>query len=172
MNKCCIIALMLAASHQAMSDSLAGTYKMELGPSGKGFEMVLACETESQCTLTSVSHGQQYPFKNEQVLNSVRPVADLTIASNALTFAIQHQGQTPKQKDAIDAMRQLRPILASNPRISGCWDLNSPVSEYTLACKLADTPTDSPPLYLFTTLMAACNDVFCRYLITPMWRTY
>jgi hypothetical protein len=152
------------------AESIVGTYKLEMGKPGNSLEIILECTEETKCTITTISKSDKSPFKEVQVLNNVLPVKNLIYATNALKYAIDHQTQSPRFPDAIESMSRLRPVLSTNPSISKCWDLNYPSPEYMLACTLSNTPAHSPPIFLFGTLMTNCDDVFCRYLITPMSR--
>jgi hypothetical protein len=153
------------------SESIVGTHSLAMGKPGNGLEIVLECTKETTCTFTSISRSDKSPLKDIQTLNNVRPVEKLIFATNALKYAIDHQSQTPRFPDAIESMNRLRPVLLTNPSISKCWDLNYPSPEHMLACTLSNTPIDSPSIFLFATLMANCDDVFCRYVINPMSRT-
>lgn len=102
------------------------------------------------------------------MLKDVRSVGNLAQARNALKHAIKHQEQTSRFRGAEDAMSHLRPFLSDNPDVAQCWDLNSPSPDYTLACTFTGSSTEASRVFLFTTLMASCTDVFCRYLIYPM----
>ncbi|SNT19130.1 hypothetical protein SAMN06265795_11687 [Noviherbaspirillum humi] len=160
-----------SANGAPATDSIIGTHKAEMGKPGNTVEISLVCEEETKCTLASVLKSGDRVLTDRQDLNKVRNVENLQFASNALKYAIDHQNQTPRSPDAIEAMNQLRPILSANPSVHNCWDLNYPTAEYMLACSLSGVPADAPSIYLFGTLLANCNDVFCRYIIVPMSRT-
>jgi hypothetical protein len=168
-----ILAIFLASTYAyatPASETIVGTFSLAMGKSGNSLEIVLECTTETTCTFTSMSKSDKSPLKDIQTLNNVRPVEKLIYATNALKYAIDHQSQTPRFPDAIESMNRLRPVLLTNPSISKCWDLNYPSPEHMLACTLSNTPIDSPSIFLFATLMANCDDVFCRYVINPMSR--
>ncbi len=150
-------------------EGIVGTYRFETGKFGDSLEIVLSCVKKNKCTFTWISKNRNAPYEDKRVVRVTR-VSDLTDASTALKYAIAHQEDVPRTKDALEAMRQLRPTLSSNPVVSKCWDLNYPSSEHMLVCALTNTPADLAPIFLFSTLLGDCNDVFCRYLILPMSR--
>lgn len=160
--------LLSACAHtNTAPESIVGTHKSEMGKPGDNIEMSLACEGETNCTFTTLINGVRGPYSVE-VLKRVKPVIDLTEAKYALNHAIEHQGEAPRTRDNTEAMNRLRPTLSTKPSVSKCWDLGYPEPSYMLVCTLSNTPAQSAPLFLFTTLMDNCHDVFCRYLILPM----
>jgi hypothetical protein len=100
----------------------------------------------------------------------VQPVANLTYASNALNYAIQWRDRPISNEEYAESIRRLRPVLSADPAISKCWDLGYPSPDYMLVCTLSNAPDGSPPIYLFSTLLANCGEAFCRFVINPMHR--
>jgi len=113
------------------AESIVGAYKFETEEPGNCFEVILECADETKCTFTTILKSGQNPSKYVLVLNSVRPVENLSYAANALKYAIDHQ--TQPSKISAEAMRQLEPALSTSPSISKCWDLNHPFPEFMLA---------------------------------------
>jgi hypothetical protein len=151
-------------------EGIVGVYELKLGKTGNSLDMILECSSETVCTLTTTSQSGRNSNKDVQSLKDVHPVQNLTNASAALKYAIGQQSQTIKNEEFAESMGRLRPVLAANPGISKCWDLNYPFPDYMLVCKLSDTSAGAAPMYLFGTLMANCGEAFCRYVIYPMTR--
>ena len=153
------------------NDSILGTYELKMGKPGNSITIRLDCENESNCNFTTISQWKNNPpVQDKQALRNVRPVVNLNQATNALKYAIKQQGHHFKNEEYAESMSKLRPVLSSNPTIDKCWDLNFPEPEYMLICTLTNAPAESPPIYLFGTLMASCGEAFCRYVINPMSR--
>lgn len=168
-----LIALSLCASAHAdlSNDGIVGTFELKMGKPDNSLVIQLECESESSCTFTTVSLWKgNPPRQDKQVLRKVRPVENLILATNALKYALGQQSRTIKNEEYAESMNRLRPVFSSNPSIAKCWDLNYPSPDYMLACTLADVSPDSPPIYLFGTLLANCGEAFCRYVINPMLR--
>ena len=168
-----LLAFSLSASAFAdlSSDGLIGKFELKMGRSDNSLVVQLECESESNCTLTSVAQWKRDPPRTDkQVLREVVPVKNLVYATNALKYAIDQQSRTIKNEEYSQSMSRLRPIFSSNPSIAKCWDLNYPSPDYMLACTLTDVPPEGPPIYLFGTLLANCGEAFCRYVINPMTR--
>lgn len=129
--------------------------------------MHLECASESSCVFsTTAQSGKGPPQQDRQVLDSVRPAGNLAQAGNALRYAIEQRLRTLENPEFAEPMALLRPVLAGNPKIDRCWDLNYLEREYLLACTLSN----APGLYLFASLMANCGEGFCRYIIYPLSR--
>ncbi|HJW54093.1 MAG TPA: hypothetical protein VJ577_02365 [Burkholderiaceae bacterium] len=109
-----------SACSASVADNIVGAYMLEIGKPGNSLEIILECKEETECTFTSISKAEKSPFKEVQILKNVRPVDNLTYASNALKYAIDHQTQSPRFPDAIESMSRLRPVLSTNPSISRC----------------------------------------------------
>lgn len=168
-----LIALGLSVSAQAdlSNDGIVGAFELKMGKPGNSLVLQLECESESSCIFTTVSQWKgNPPRQDKQVLRKVHPVENLIYATNALKYAIDQQSRTIKNEEYAESMNRLRPVFSSNPSIAKCWDLNYPSPNYMLACTLTGVPPDSPPIYLFGTLLANCGEAFCRYVINPMLR--
>jgi hypothetical protein len=168
-----LIALCLSASAygEPASDSIVGKFELKTGNPDNSLEIHLECESETRCTFWTISQWKSNPpHQDRRALSKVRRVENLTTAINALNYAVGHQSLIIKNQEFAESMSKLRPVLSSGPSISKCWDLDYPSPEYLLVCTLANTPPDSPPIYLFGTLLANCGEGFCRYVINPMSR--
>jgi hypothetical protein len=153
------------------SGTIVGAFEATLTNEAGSLRLHFECETESLCKLTTESQsGKRPPTKDVQVLNKIRPVEKLTEAAYALRYAIDKRSSQSRSGEYAELMRRLGPVLSSNPSLGRCWDLTYPTPGYSLACTLANAPAESPPVYLFFTLMANCGDVFCRYVIYPLSR--
>lgn len=160
-----------SAHPEPTNDGIVGAYELMMGKLGNSVMIRLECESESSCTFTTISQWKNNPpTQDKQSLRKIRPVKNLIYATNALKYAINQQANSFKNEEYAELMSRLRPVFSSNPSISKCWDLNYPEPEYMLACTLTDAPSDSPPIYLFATLLSNCGEAFCRYIINPMPR--
>lgn len=166
-----VAALAVWVPAHAADESIVGSFASKMGKPGNSLELHLKCESESSCTLTSVMQWRNDPpLQEQQALTKVRAVEDLTEARGALQYAIGQRARSIKNEEFAETMDRLRPVLAANPVIAKCWDLNDPAPQYTLVCTFSNVPPGSSALYLFGTLMADCGEAFCRYVIHPMDR--
>ena len=166
-----IVALSVWMPTYAADESIVGSFESKMGKPGNSLELRINCESESSCTLTSIVQWRNDPPQQEQqALTKVQPVEDLTEARRALQYAIGQRARSIKNEEFAETMDRLRPVLAANPVIAKCWDLNDPAPQYMLACTFSNVPPGSPSLYLFGTLIADCGEAFCRYVIHPMDR--
>jgi hypothetical protein len=166
-----LVALGLCTSVFAAPNSgnIVGAFEAVLNNRTGSLKLRLECETESSCRLTTVSQTGQSPSVSDvQDLRKVRLLEKPVEAASALRHATEKRNIESRTAEYAELMRRLSPVLSSNPSINQCWDLNYPTPGYSLACTFANAPEESPPLFLFFTLMANCGDVFCRYVIYPM----
>ena len=169
----CYVALFLClAAHSAgAAEPIVGAFEVKLGKPANSAELRLECVSESSCIFTYIAKtGNEPPAMEKKVLNNVRPVSELTQAEGALKYAIGQRALEIRHEEYSEVMRRLRPVLAANPSVAKCWDLNYSSPDYLLACTLSGAPPGSPPLYLFGTLLASCGEAFCRFVIYPMSR--
>jgi hypothetical protein len=149
--------------------AIVGAFRAELGNAADSVEIQLECESESSCVLTTTARSAgESPTIERKALKNVRPVENLTDASNALEYAIEQKSAEIRNEEYLRIMTRLRPVLESHPRIGKCWDLNYTSPDYMLVCTLANAPAGSPPIYLFGTLLANCGEAFCRFVIYPL----
>jgi hypothetical protein len=165
----CATAMLLGLSAQAAEPELVGKYRVKIGKPGNSMEMQLECKSETSCIFTTISQWEKDPpAKETKKLDKVSPVTELKYVSNALNYAIGQRSAKIKNDEFGLPMALLRPVLAANPTIGKCWDLNHSTETYMLVCTLDKTPKGSAPLYLFGTLMANCGEGFCGYVIYPL----
>jgi len=171
-SPCCATLLLCLVAHSASAaEPIVGTFEVKLGTPANSAEIRLECVSESRCTFTYIAKvGNEPPAVEKKTLNDVRPVDKLTQAAGALKYAISQRSEEIRHEEYAEVMSRLRPILATNPTVAKCWDLNYTSPDYMLACTLTGAPPASPPLYLFGTLMANCGEAFCRFVIYPMSR--
>jgi hypothetical protein len=159
-----------AAFSASVGESIVGNFELKLGKPGNNVIIRLECESETSCTLTTISQSDVNPYEDIQSLTNVSAVKNLTYATNALKYAIDQRSRPIQNEEFAESMRLLSPILSADPKIDKCWDLNYPSAEYMLACTFNISPPRGAPLYLFGTLLANCGEAFCRYVINPMSR--
>jgi len=149
--------------------AIVGAFRAALGNAADSVEIQLECESESSCVLTTTSRSAgESPTVERKALKNVRPVENVTDASNALEYAIEQKSAEIRNEEYLQIMTRLRPVLEAHPRIGKCWDLNYTSPDYMLVCTLASAPAGSPPIYLFGTLLANCGEAFCRFVIYPL----
>jgi len=163
--------LCLAAHSAGGSEPIVGAFEVKLGTPSSSGEIRLECASESSCKFTYIAKvGNEPPVVEEKALNDVRPVDQPTEAAGALKYAIRQRSEEIRHEEYAEVMRRLRPVLATDPTVAKCWDLNHLSPGYLLVCTLSGAPPASPPLYLFGTLLANCGEGFCRFVIYPMSR--
>jgi hypothetical protein len=168
-----IISFFLCSSLYAApsSETIIGSFETSMGPFDNRLTIRLVCRTETSCKYTNISkRGSARPFEEIRLFENVRPLENLTFASNALKYAIDQKDREIKNPHFAVMLQELSPALAANPKIAKCWNLSHPESRYMLACTLDEVPEGSAPLYLFASLLASCSEAFCGYIIMPLDR--
>ena len=165
------LCLSMPVHSEPVKETIVGTFELKMGKPGNSVEINLECETESNCKFITTSQWKtNSPQRNNQALNKVQPLDNLSEATAALNYAINQQSVPIKNEEYAESIRKLKPILSTNPSIDKCWDLNYPAPKYMLACTISNSSLTNPSIYLFGTLMANCGEAFCRYVINPMER--
>ncbi|WP_434631890.1 hypothetical protein [Chromobacterium sp. CV08] len=163
--------LFLAGAAQAGATGLAGDYQASIGQAGNSLQLRLSCRDDAHCALITTFDAPGAPSQPQrQPLDQVRPLADVGEAAAALRYAREHRAERPAAPDLAEAQDKLGTVLAAQPAIARCWDLNSPQAGYMLACALSGLPAGTAPLYLFSTLQTDGEAGFQRYAIYPLTR--
>ncbi len=164
-----LLCISSAAYSSAKDVGIIGKFEMNMSKPGSSLGMRLECENETTCKLiTNMTSKQNPPTQNIQVLKKINPVENLVYASNALKYAIERRSNEMSNDENREMMKHLGPVLSTNPTVSKCWDLNYPETDYMLACAFSGNSSDKPTIYLFITLLANCDEAFCRFVIWPM----
>jgi hypothetical protein len=146
-----------------------GSFGFHMGSTGNSSDTVIACESEQKCRILTII---DYEGKRTTSTNQVTKItaADITAPQGALDYAIGQRSAVITNKDYVDAMNLLRPVLSRRPKVSRCWDLNWPTPAYTLLCTFSGDGATPPIVYAFFELAANCRQAFCGYVIFPLAR--
>jgi hypothetical protein len=148
-----------------------GTFEGKMGFDDSGMMLSLTCKSESECQLKSVftSNGNT-PHEYSEKLDSIEPVEHINEAEEALKYAKEHKSEKITNKEDKAIFENLQPLLNSDINIEKCIDLNLGGKGYTLVCSTKKPAWEKPSLLYMGTLLASCGEIFCRFVIYPLFK--
>ena len=169
-----VVAAIVSMTRPSISiaQDLIGTFRSKVVVGTSSVDLKLQCGSETSCEFSTANSDRgQVPTEDRQTLNAVQPLANLQEVNYALRYAYEHRNAKVHHEEYAAIMAQLRPLLAKDPKIDKCWDLNYPSPTYMVVCFVSDPAWRRNSALLFGTLLAGCSEAFCRYVINPMQRT-
>ena len=153
-----------------LAQNITGGHKFEMSDGAANVIQELRCASETSCIFSVASRTADKPWETlEKQTLRVTPLEDLREASGALRYAVERKDvEVRHNREYVEIMKQLRPILQREPAIRKCWDLNYVQPTYLVACAVQQKGSGEGSIFLFATLMASCAEAFCRYIIFPM----
>lgn len=152
-------------------DIPAGIYSFHVGNADNGVDSELTCMARSTCTLKSTMTLDSPPVIESHPLRGVTRLNQVPQGViGALEAAVGERDKPVVPPDMAELMAKLRPMLAAQPQITGCWDLNDPTPDISLACTIREGHAGPARLYMFYALVADCHEGmgFCMYVIVPL----
>jgi len=170
-HRAALLALLCAAgvAQAATVAPIVGTFGFHVGKPGNSNDTVIDCESEQRCQVISTLDYAGKQTTSTDRITKITP-GDIATPQGALDYAVEQRNAVITNPEYVDAMNLLRPVLATHPKVSRCWDLNWPTPSYTLLCTFVGDKATLPVVYAFFSLVANCRQAFCGYVIFPLTR--
>lgn len=153
------------------ADIPPGTYRWHIAAPDGDIVSELVCDARSGCTETATIPTVNGPQVQTHALPHVTRFDKVPPGpAGALQVAVAERDKPAQAPDLALLQKLLQPMLAARPEVTGCWDLDDPTPEVTLACTIRERGSSASRLYMFYALVADCHDGmgFCEYVIVPL----
>lgn len=168
-NLACV-ALLLGCTvpQQAQSrlETLVGTYVTEART------LRLTCASDTHCTMRLYSAKDTSKVLESHEFKSIVKLQNMVSVNDSLKYTRDQLAKSPSRSDAdlIAARRSLALLREVNLGPDDCHDLRSREgNEYLVVCRVQASPWHRSTLLFFGTQLSRCNDLYCGYMILPMF---